>query len=56
MKGKRIELKSGKVITMDKLFKAKEEFHRELSRLPFEEKIRILMDMHRIVELKNKRP
>lgn len=52
MKSKKIELRSGKVITVDKLFKAKEQFHRELSRLPFEEKIKILMSMRRIVELK----
>ena len=52
MKNKKIELTSGKVITIDKLFKAKKQFHRELSRLPFEEKIKILMNMHRIVELK----
>ena len=52
MKSKKIELRSGKIITMDKLFKAKEQFHKELSRLPFEEKIEILLNMRRIVELK----
>lgn len=52
MKNKKIELRSGRVVTMDELFKAKEQFHRELARLPFEEKIKILMNMRRIVELK----
>lgn len=52
MKNKKIELRNGRVITMNELFKAKEQFHKELSRLPFEEKIRILMSMRRIVELK----
>lgn len=52
MKNKKIELRSGRVVTMDELFKAKEQFHTELSRLPFEEKIKILMNMRRIVELK----
>lgn len=52
MKNKKIVLRNGRISTMDELFKAKERFHRELSRLPFEEKIKILMDMRRIVELK----
>jgi len=49
---KKLKLRDGKVITMDELFKAKEQYHRELSRLPFEEKMKILMRMRRIVELK----
>lgn len=52
MKNKKIELRRGKALTMDELFKAKEQFHRELAMLPFEEKIKILMNMRRIVELK----
>lgn len=52
MKNKKIELRSGNVVTRNELFKAKAEFHRDLSRLPFEEKIKILMNMRRIVELK----
>jgi hypothetical protein len=52
MKNKKIELKNGRVMTMEELFKAKEQFHRELAGLPFEEKIKILMNMRRIVELK----
>lgn len=52
MKNRKIELRKGKIVTMDELFKAKEKFHRELARLPFEEKIKILMNMRRIVELK----
>jgi hypothetical protein len=49
---KKLELRKGRLITMDELFKAKEQFHMELSRLPFEEKIKILMKMREIVELK----
>ncbi len=49
---KKLELRKGKLITLDELFKAKEQFHTELSRLPFEEKIKILMKMREIVELK----
>lgn len=52
MENTKIKLRAGKIVTLDELFKAKEQFHRELSRLPFEEKIKILMNMRRIVELK----
>ena len=47
---KKIKIRIGKVITRSQLFKAKEKFHRELSCLPFEEKIKILMHMGGIVE------
>ena len=33
---------------IDDLFKAKEEFHKKLARLPFEEKIRILVKLQKI--------
>jgi len=52
MENKKIGLRNNRILTMDELFKAKEQFHRELARLPFEEKIKILMNMRRIVELK----
>jgi len=52
MKDTKIRLRKGKIVTMCELFKAKEQFHSELSRLPFEEKINILMKMRKIVELK----
>ena len=52
MKNTKIKLRSRKIVTLDELFKAKEQFHRELAGLPFEEKIKILMNMRRIVELK----
>lgn len=48
----KIKLKNGKITTMRKLFKTKKQFHKELSKLPFEEKINILMKMWKIVELK----
>ncbi len=49
----KIKLKNGKIVTRSALFKAKERFHNDLSRLPFEEKIKILMKMRNIVRLKN---
>ena len=49
---KKLELRRGKLITMNELFKSKEQFHANLSRLPFEEKIKILMKMRKIVVLK----
>ena len=52
--GKRkFETRRGNRITMDKLFKAKKQFHKESAKLPFEEKIKILMKMWEIVESKH---
>ncbi|MBU1061758.1 MAG: hypothetical protein KJ952_03430 [Candidatus Omnitrophica bacterium] len=52
--GKRvIETRRGNRITMDELFRAKEEFHKASARLPFEEKIKILAKMREIVRLKH---
>lgn len=48
----KIKLRNGRILTMNELFKAKERFHKELVKLPFEEKIKILMNMQKIVELK----
>lgn len=49
--GKRvIETRRGNRITMDKLFKAKEQFHIASSKMPFEEKIKILIKMWEIVK------
>ncbi len=56
MKNTKIRLRRGKIITRRELFKAKERFHADLSRLPFEEKIRILTKMREIVELIKGRP
>jgi hypothetical protein len=33
---------------VQKLFKAKEQFHRERARLPFEEKIKILVELQKL--------
>lgn len=52
MKNNKIKSGKGKVAQINELFKTKEKFHRNLSKLPFEEKIEILMKMQRIVELK----
>ena len=52
VKNEKIKLKNGRIVTMGEFFKTKEQFHEELSRLPIEEKIKILMKMWKIVELK----
>jgi hypothetical protein len=52
MKNEKIRVRNRKIITMRDLFSAKERFHKELSRLPFEEKIKILIKMREIVDLK----
>jgi hypothetical protein len=52
MQNLKIRIRKGKIVTMRELFKAKEQFHTELSRLPFEEKIKILTKMRKVVELK----
>ena len=40
--------KKGKLITRQKLFKNKEKFHKEQAKLPFEEKIRMLVKLQEI--------
>ncbi len=35
---------------IEDLFKAKEEYHRELAKLPFEEKIKILVKLQKIAK------
>jgi hypothetical protein len=47
MEGK-IEIGKGKIITTDELFRRKERFHKGLSRMRFEEKIKILMQLWKI--------
>jgi len=49
---RKIEIAKGKIITRAQLFRAKERFHKDLSRMPFEEKIRILIQLRKIAELK----
>lgn len=49
---RKIEIRKGKIITRRDLFKAKERFHKKLSKIPFEEKIKILMQLWKIVELR----
>ncbi|MGQ9616663.1 MAG: hypothetical protein ACUVWJ_09745 [Spirochaetota bacterium] len=44
----KILLKKGKTITRTELFKEKERFHKEQAKLPFEEKIRILVRLQEI--------
>jgi len=48
--GKKIEIKKGKAITREELFRRKANYHKKLSKLTFEEKIAILMRLWKIVE------
>lgn len=44
----RIIIKSTRIITKSDLFTKKEEFHKQQAKLPFEEKIRILIRLQKI--------
>jgi len=44
----KIIMNGNRVITRRDLFKKKEEFHREQAKLPFEEKIKILVQLQEI--------
>jgi len=44
----KIIIKNGKIVTRSDLFKKKEDFHREQAKLPFEEKIKILVNLQKI--------
>lgn len=44
----KIIMKNGKVVTRSGLFKKKEDFHKEQAKLPFEEKIKILVNLQKI--------
>jgi len=44
----RIVIEKGKVISRKQLFKDKEKFHNEQAKLPFEEKIKILINLQKI--------
>lgn len=44
----KIVLNSNKIITRDELFRRKEKFHKEQALLPFEEKIKILVQLQKL--------
>lgn len=44
----KIIMKGNRIITRRDLFEKKEEFHREQAKLPFEEKIKILVQLQKI--------
>ncbi|MCH7732951.1 MAG: hypothetical protein IIB44_10685 [Candidatus Marinimicrobia bacterium] len=44
----RIIMKSNRIITKSDLFAKKEEFHKQQAKLPFVEKIRILVQLQKI--------
>ncbi len=46
---KKIVFSNQKVLTRKKLFKRKNDFHREHALLPFEEKIKILVKLQKLV-------
>ncbi len=43
-----IVIQGKRIITREDLFKAKERFHKEQAKLPFEEKIRIVVELQKI--------
>ena len=47
---KKIFINENKIITRKDLFERKEQFHKEQAKLPFEEKIKILVKMHEIAK------
>ncbi|HOL22523.1 MAG TPA: hypothetical protein PLQ41_06705 [bacterium] len=49
-KKQKIMTHRGKFITRDGIFKRKEEFHKKQAKLPFEEKIKILMELQEIAD------
>jgi len=48
-KEKKIIIVENRAITRRELFERKEQFHKEQAKLPFEEKIKILVNMQKIV-------
>lgn len=48
IKETKIVITKDKIITREKLFKDKADFHKEQAKLPFEEKIRILIKLQEI--------
>jgi len=44
----KIALSPDKIITRDELFRRKEKFHKEQALLPFEEKIKILVQLQKL--------
>ena len=44
----KIVLSPDKIITRDELFRRKEKFHKEQALLPFEEKIKILVQLQKL--------
>ena len=45
----KIVMEDNRIITRMELFKKKELFHKELAKIPFEEKIKILISLQKIV-------
>ncbi len=50
MKNEQKIIIDGVVFTRDELFKEKEKFRRERAKLPFEEKIKILVELQKIAK------
>ncbi|MGB9877369.1 MAG: hypothetical protein ACPLPS_06335 [bacterium] len=47
-KQQKIILDKDKILTREEIFKGKERFHKEQAKLPFEEKIKILVELQKI--------
>jgi hypothetical protein len=44
----KIKREDGKVVTLEELFESKKKARKELAKLPFEEKIKILVELQKI--------
>jgi len=53
---KNVEIRKGKIITMNELFRRKERFHKKLSQISFEDKIKILMQLWKIAANRRQSP
>lgn len=42
--------KDGRIVTLDELFKGKEETRKEIAKLPFEEKIKHLIELQKLAK------
>ena len=50
MEEMKITMPGNRILTRKELFKRKEEFHKEQANLPFEEKIRILVQLQKMAK------
>lgn len=51
MRRLKVKVRGGRLIDIDDQYKSKESYHRSLAKMPFETKIKELMQMWRIAEI-----